>query len=365
MMRRILGASLVVLAAGVARGQSAPAPLTFEVASIKPSGGDDHRVGIRFMPGGGLQTTGTTLKFLLTFAYDAQDFQISGGPGWISSDRFDIVAKSERANSENTTPDDPRKMTDAQMKTSAEQMQQKLQALLADRFHLTIHHETKEQTVYALVIGKNGSKLQESQAKQEGRRMSMRRGELSGDGVPLEMLVSTLSRQLGRTLASGFNASPTITPNTFAIDPNFRIGYNQNWQVSVQRDIPGALVLTVMYLGSKGTRAEQMFLPNTYPLGAVNPCPTCPAGFEYVTSNGNSTREAGQVQLRRRLRSGFTASLQYTYSKSIDDAALGGRNQGTAVITQNWLDLSTERGLSNFDQRHLLDRKSTRLNSSH
>ena len=157
------------------------------------------------------------------------------------------------------------------------------------------------------------------------------------------------------TLASGFNASPTITPNTFAVDPNFRLGYNQNWQMSVQRDLPGALVLSVMYLGSKGTRAEQIFLPNTYPLGAVNPCPTCPAGFQYVTSNGNATREAGQVQLRRRLRSGFTASLQYTYSKSIDDAALGGHNQGTAVIAQNWLDLSAERGLSNFDQRHLLN----------
>jgi hypothetical protein len=157
------------------------------------------------------------------------------------------------------------------------------------------------------------------------------------------------------TLANGFNASPTITPDTFAIDPNFRPGYSQNWQISVQRDIPGAMVLTVMYLGSKGTRAEQMFLPNTYPLGAVNPCPTCPAGFEYVTSNGNATREAGQLQLRRRLRSGFTASLQYTYSKSIDDAALGGRNQGIAVIAQNWLDLSAERGLSNFDQRHLLN----------
>jgi len=129
------------------------------------------------------------------------------------------------------------------------------------------------------------------------------------------------------TLASGFNASPTITPNTFAVDPNFRLGYNQNWQMSVQRDLPGALVLSVMYLGSKGTRAEQIFLPNTYPLGAVNPCPTCPAGFQYVTSNGNATREAGQVQLRRRLRSGFTASLQYTYSKSIDDAALGGHNR--------------------------------------
>ena len=130
------------------------------------------------------------------------------------------------------------------------------------------------------------------------------------------------------TLASGFNVSPTITPNTYAVDPNFRLGYNQNWQMSVQRDMPGALVATVTYLGSKGTRAEQLFLPNTYPTGAVNPCPTCPAGFEYLTSNGNSTREAGQVQLRRRLRSGFTATLQYTYSKSIDDAALGGRNQG-------------------------------------
>jgi hypothetical protein len=157
------------------------------------------------------------------------------------------------------------------------------------------------------------------------------------------------------TLASGFNASPTITPDVFAVDPNFRLGYNQNWQLSVQRDLPGALVLTVMYLGSKGTRAEQIFLPNTYPVGAANPCPTCPSGFEYVTSNGNATREAGQVQLRRRLRSGFTATLQYTYSKSIDDASLGGRNQGTTVIAQNWLDLSAERGLSNFDQRQLLN----------
>jgi len=157
------------------------------------------------------------------------------------------------------------------------------------------------------------------------------------------------------TLADGFTASPTITPNTFAVDPNFRLGYSQNWQLSVQRDLPGAMVLTVAYQGSKGTRAEQIFLPNTYPAGAVNPCPACPAGFEYVTSNGNSTREAGQIQLRRRLRSGLTGSLQYTYSKSIDDAALGGRNQGSPVIAQNWLDLDAERGLSNFDQRHLLN----------
>jgi trimeric autotransporter adhesin len=154
------------------------------------------------------------------------------------------------------------------------------------------------------------------------------------------------------TLANGFNGIPGVLPNTFGIDPNFRIGYAQNWQVSVQQDLMEGIVMTATYLGTKGTRAPQEFLPNTYPVGAVNPCPLCPAGYTYETSNGNSSREAGQLQVRRRFHSGFTASIQYTYAKAIDDAALGGRGQGTAVIAQNWLDLSAERGLSNFDQRH-------------
>jgi hypothetical protein len=57
--------------------------------------------------------------------------------------------------------------------------------------------------------------------------------------------------------------------------------------------------------------------------------------------------------LRRRLHNGITASAQYTLSKSIDDASLGGRGQGGSVLAQNWLDLSAERALSPFDQRHL------------
>ncbi len=156
------------------------------------------------------------------------------------------------------------------------------------------------------------------------------------------------------TLANGFNASPNITTDSFAIDPNFHVGYSQNWQVAVQRDLPGSLVATATYLGIKGTRGMQEFLPDTYPTGSVNPCAACPSGFIYLTSNGNSTRESGQLQLRRRLHNGLTASLQYTYSKSIDDSALGGRGQGAYVIAQNWLDLAAERGLSTFDQRHLL-----------
>jgi hypothetical protein len=156
------------------------------------------------------------------------------------------------------------------------------------------------------------------------------------------------------TLANGFNLTPGVTPNTFAIDPDFRIGNAQTWQASAQMDLPAAMVMTATYNGIKGTRAVQAFLPNTYPAGAVNPCPSCPAGYAYMTSNGNSTRESGGLQLRRRLHNGLTATAQYTYARSYDNAALGGRGQGSSVIAQNWLDLSAERGPSNFDQRHLL-----------
>lgn len=183
------------------------------------------------------------------------------------------------------------------------------------------------------------------------------------------------------TLANGFNACSATTSDTFAVDPHFRVGYAQIWQLSVQRDLPAALQLTATYLGIKGTRGVQQFLPNTYPIGAANPCPACPSGFVYQSSGGDSTRQQGQIQLRRRLRGGFTASLLYTLSKSIDDdALLGGlghvaasaQSQGstdsassdaptespaapTAAVAQNWLDLRGERSLSSFDQRHLLN----------
>ena len=94
-------------------------------------------------------------------------------------------------------------------------------------------------------------------------------------------------------------------------------------------------------------------------MGAVNPCPTCPSGFAYLTSNGNSTKHSGSFQLRRRLHNGFTSTVQYTFSKAIDDASLGGGRPGggpaASVVAQDWLNLAGERGLSGFDQRHLLN----------
>ena len=153
------------------------------------------------------------------------------------------------------------------------------------------------------------------------------------------------------TLAQGFPLNLAVTDaTTFGVDPRFRIGYSQTWQLSLQRDLPGALQINLSYNGSKGTRAQQQFLPNTFPDGAL-----APSGFTYLTSNGNASRHAAQLQLRRRLRSGLTAGLTYTYAKSIDNAALGGRNQSAALIAQNWLDLSAERARSNFDQRHLFN----------
>lgn len=189
------------------------------------------------------------------------------------------------------------------------------------------------------------------------------------------------------TLADGFRPSAGITPDTFGIDPNFRVGYVQDWQLSIQRDLPGSLQMTATYLGIKGTRGVQEFLPNTAPYGAANFCSTCPTGFAYMVSNGNSTRESGQLELRRRLHNGLTGIVQYTFSKSIDDDAMlggqgfsataqsnanGSQSSGgptgmgavllapsasepqSSAIAQNWLNLAAERSLSSFDQRHLL-----------
>jgi hypothetical protein len=156
------------------------------------------------------------------------------------------------------------------------------------------------------------------------------------------------------TLANGFYAPPNLTTNTVAVDPNFKVGYAQVWNLAVQRDLPGSLQAVAAYTGTKGTHQLQAFAPNTYPDGAVNPCPGCPSGYTYYTSGANSSREAGVLQLRRRMHNGIQAQAQYTYSKSTDDAAsLGGGGLGT--IAQNWLNLSGERGPSTFDQRHLLN----------
>ena len=151
------------------------------------------------------------------------------------------------------------------------------------------------------------------------------------------------------TLANGFIASPLNTPNTFAIDPDFRVGYAQNWHLAIQQDLPAALQISAAYVGIRGRHLPQRSLPNTFPSGASNLCSVCPAGYIYMTSYGNSSQHAGTIEMRRRQRNGFAASLQYTWSKAFDDAGLGGFH-----IAQDWMAPGKERALSNFDRRHQL-----------
>jgi bla regulator protein blaR1 len=179
------------------RAQSSSAPLKFEVATIKPSAGDFHGTIIQAQPGGGLRVMGATLRTLLAYTYNVREFQISGGSGWIGSDRYDIVAKPERSTTPDNLSDTLRQLTAEQRKTYNEQMGQRMHALLTDRFHLAIHRETKEQPVYALVIGKSGSKLQPGTDGGAGR-MRLGRGEINGEGSQLLVLAATLANVVDR-----------------------------------------------------------------------------------------------------------------------------------------------------------------------
>lgn len=157
------------------------------------------------------------------------------------------------------------------------------------------------------------------------------------------------------TLANAF-LTPAIsaTPQTYAIDPNFHVGYLHYWQASIQQNLSPSIILTLNYQGNKGTHQVQEFLPNTFPTGS--PASPYPSGYVYVTSNGNSNYNAASVQLQRRFRSGFSWNGTYIFSKAIDDAqGVGGRAPLGSTYAQNWLDLSAERSLSSFNRTHTLN----------
>ncbi|HEY4379105.1 MAG TPA: carboxypeptidase regulatory-like domain-containing protein [Acidobacteriaceae bacterium] len=162
-------------------------------------------------------------------------------------------------------------------------------------------------------------------------------------------------------LASPFATLPcsTTSQDTFALDPHFRVGYVQTWNLSVQRDLPYSLQLLATYTGIKGTHGVQEYLPNSCPPpppGVTTPCTTATSGYRFRTSGGNLTREAGSLELRRRLRNGFQARLLYTYAKSLDDDfSLSGQGSVTSgQIAQDWLHPEAQRALSTTDQRHVL-----------
>jgi len=170
----------------------------------------------------------------------------------------------------------------------------------------------------------------------------------------------TIGEAPSLSLASALTlpAPPTTTAQTFALDPNFRIGYIHYWQTSVQQNLSGSFVATFTYSGNKGTHQVQEFMPWTFPAG--DPSSGYLSGYIYETSNGNSNYNAASAQLQHRFHNGFLANATYVFSKAIDDAStLGGRSASilscAQACAQNWLDLEAERSLSSFNRIHTLN----------
>lgn len=143
------------------------------------------------------------------------------------------------------------------------------------------------------------------------------------------------------TLASGFPAiHPDIVTNNYAVDPNYRLGYVQVWNANVQKEISHGVVFNVGYNGAKGTHLD---LERALQISGLQP-------FIYESSEGNSILHAGTISVRKRQAKGFGFGGTYVYSRSIDNASsIGG---GSVVVAQDAFDISADRGLSIFDQRH-------------
>jgi hypothetical protein len=152
----------------------------------------------------------------------------------------------------------------------------------------------------------------------------------------------------GLTLQNGFPApNPGVITNNYAIDPNYRLGYVQIWNLDVQHEIKPTLLLNLDYTGTKGAALDIVDDPNRNATGILisNVQP-----FNWEISRGFSVAHAGTARLRKRLQHGVAIGGTYTFSKSIDNASsIGG---GGTIVAQNALDLAAERGLSVFDQRH-------------
>jgi uncharacterized protein (TIGR03435 family) len=138
----------------------------FEVASIKLSQSGEAGGTLRVSPSGLVNMTNFPVMVLIRFAYDVPRRQISGGPSWLESERFDIVGKP-----------------DAEGTPSMSQLRGMLLKLLAERFQLSLHQEKKELSVYALTVAKGGPKLSEDTGHPNELPKFFGRGESQGRNI--------------------------------------------------------------------------------------------------------------------------------------------------------------------------------------
>lgn len=185
-MKPLVLTGLIANLACATWAQPQTAPTRFDVATIKPNAANDNRFALRGLPGGALSATGVPLKMLLMEAYSVQAFQISGEPDWVNIARWDIEAKVDGFRG----------------RLSQAQYVAMLRGLLEDRFQLKIRRETKEMPLYALVIGRGGSKLttHTGETPAPGQAVRSGRGLFTVKKGGIAPLASQLERQLARTV---------------------------------------------------------------------------------------------------------------------------------------------------------------------
>ena len=171
--------------------------VAFAVASIKPDKSHSGAITIQFEPDG-FSATNIPLRPLIREAYGVQDPEIVGGPSWIDSATYDIHAKVEDTD------------VAALKHLTFDQRRQMLRPILEDRFKLRIHWEMKVLPIYALVIAKNGPKLEKAKVSASAPQVSVGpnlpmpapiavrmtgRGQIQGADAPIDLLVKSLARQ--------------------------------------------------------------------------------------------------------------------------------------------------------------------------
>jgi uncharacterized protein (TIGR03435 family) len=143
----------------------------FDAASVKVNLTGDGHTSVD-QDGGSFRMSNVTLRLCITRAYEVTDPQVSG-PGWLDSDKYDIVAKAPAGTPESQLP-------------------AMLRSLLADRFKLAVHREQKVVSVYALVVAKNGPKLAKAEPGASGG-MTTERGHLRAEAVTMTRLANFLA----------------------------------------------------------------------------------------------------------------------------------------------------------------------------
>lgn len=175
-------------------GQTSRAAPGFDVAVIRPNPGDTTRRSHIWSSAsdGNFKAQNVTVMELIRFAFGMPETRISGGPGWMRSAKWDMEAKSD--------PDINAKLRGLDSAPAREQKQHMLQALLADRFALKVHEETRQLPIYALVVAKGGPRFQPS--KINGTTINNSHGQITvtGSDHTVALLAEQLSRTLGRVV---------------------------------------------------------------------------------------------------------------------------------------------------------------------